>query len=191
MMKPQTLERLMHQKRLARVRAIEKLHRAALAEGGPDDPGYWALVHDLEQAAITTNLAQLAEIGVETPDPRTLDDAEVSRVLGDVVRGLGALDVFLLRTDHLDDRALYEVLHGRILREEVRDVPAGCGSREWIDLGGGGDRETWLAWYADDDERDMAAADGEVLPARRERRADRDRSLPRPDDVREIIGDVC
>lgn len=186
MLEPNEIRRLMHRKRKARARAIEKLHRAGMAEGGPDDPGYWSLVHDLEQAPVTTNLAQLAEIGVETPDPGTLHDAEIREVLDQVLRGLEMLEVYLLRTDHLDDRGLYELLRQRILREDVRDVPAGCGSREWIDVGGGGDRETWLAWYADDDDREEARLAGEIVPARRAPRADRDRTLPRPKDAPEV-----
>lgn len=180
MLAREEIDRLMERKRQARSAAIDSLHRSGVADGGPDDAGYWTLVHDLERAPLTTNLAQLSEIGVDLPDPRVIDDHAIADALDGVVRGLATIDVFLLRTDHLDDRDLYELLHGRILRERVREVPPGCGSREWIDLGGGGGRETWLAWYADDAERRKARDGGEPVPERRAWRADRDRTLPRP-----------
>lgn len=180
MLHPEKIHRLMERKRRDRAEAIESLHANGAAAGGPDDAGYWALVHDLEHAPLTTNLAQLAELGIDPPDPRIAADDEITAALEEMVNGLALLEVFLLRTNHLDDRGLYELLRGRILREPVREVPPGCGSREWIDVGGGGDRETWLAWYADEDERRQARDHGEVVPLQRTPRADRDAALPRP-----------
>ncbi len=176
------IRRLMREKRRRRAGAIRRLHQVGMGEGGPDDPGYWALVHDLEFAPLTTNLEQLREIGVEMPDPMVLGDVELTQTLEDVLRGLSMIDVFLLHTGHLDDRELYVLLRDRILREPVRDVPSGCGSREWIDVAGGSDRETFLAWYADEDEREEARDEGELVPERRPLRSDRDERLPRPKD---------
>jgi hypothetical protein len=140
------------------------------------------LVHDLEFAPLTTNLDQLREIGVDLPDPMVLDDTELASTLNGVIRGLAVIDVYLLHTGHLDDRELYTLLRDRILRESVRDVPAGCGSREWIDVAGGSDRETYLAWYADEDDREEARLDGEIVPDQRPLKSDRDKRLPRPKD---------
>ena len=182
MLERHAIRRLMRDKRRRRETAIRELHLAGVRHGGPNDPGYWALVHDLEFAPLTTNLAQLREIGVEMADPMVLDDAELASSLDGVIRGLAVIDVYLLHTGHLDDRELYTLLRERILRESVRDVPAGCGSREWIDVAGGSDRETFLAWYADDDDREEARLDGEILPDRRPLKSDRDARLPRPKD---------
>ncbi len=182
MLERRAIRRLMREKRRRRAGAIIAMHREGVREGGPDDRGYWALVHDLECAPLTTNLAQLREIGVEMPDPLVLDDRELTRALDEVIRGLAVIDVYLLRTDHLDDRGLYVLLRDRILRETIRDVPAGCGSREWIDVAGGSDRETFLAWYAEDFDREEARDEGEVVPERRPFKSDRDRTLPRPKD---------
>ena len=173
MLERHAIRRLMRDKRRRRETAIRELHLAGVRHGGPNDPGYWALVHDLEFAPLTTNLAQLREIGVEMADPMVLDDAELASSLDGVIRGLAVIDVYLLHTGHLDDRELYTLL---------RDVPAGCGSREWIDVAGGSDRETFLAWYADDDDREEARLDGEILPDRRPLKSDRDARLPRPKD---------
>lgn len=188
MLDEETIARLLERKRQARGRAIAELHRRGAEDGGPDDAGFWALVHDLEQAPITTNLEQLEEIGIELPDARIVADEELAHWLARTIKGLAILGVYLLRTGHLDDRALYELLKDRILREKVRDVPPDCGSREWIDLGGGGDRETWLAWYADDEERRAARAEGEIVPRRRGLASERDRWLPRPPTDRGLDG---
>ena len=61
------IERIMRRKRLARHAAIEELRVQARSRGESDEPGLWTLIHDLERASPTTNLAQLAEIGVEMP----------------------------------------------------------------------------------------------------------------------------
>ena len=182
MLERHVIRRLMQEKRRRREAAIRELHLAGMQHGGPNDPGYWALVHDLEFAPLTTNLAQLREIGVELPDPLVLDDADMAKTLEAVIRGLAVIDVYLLHTGHLDDRELYTLLRYRILRERVRDVPAGCGSREWIDVAGGSDRETFLAWYADDEDREEARLAGEIIPDRRPLKSDRDACLPRPRD---------
>ena len=59
MLNPKKIHRLMEGKRRERAAAIAALHSTGAAAGGPDDAGYWALVHDLERATLTTNLAQL------------------------------------------------------------------------------------------------------------------------------------
>lgn len=179
MLERHAIRRIMREKRRRRETAIRNLHQSGVREGGPDDAGYWALVHDLEFAPLTTNLDQLREIGVDLPDPMVLDDTELASTLNGVIRGLAVIDVFLLHTGHLDDRELYTLLRDRILRESVRDVPAGCGSREWIDVAGGSDRETYLAWYADEDDREEARLDGEIVPDQRPLKSDRDKRLPR------------
>ena len=114
---------VMRTKRAARRRGIESLRARALVRGATDDPGYWTLVHDLECAPITTNLAQLEEIGLVVPDERWLDDDEVSGSLATIIEGLALLEVFLRHTDHLDDRMLHRELRCRVLVEPVRDVP--------------------------------------------------------------------
>ena len=178
----ETIAAIMAAKRRRRWERILGLRREAerRAAGEPLDHGYWALVHDLEHARVTTNLAQLAEIGVASPEPLCLDDAEISTQLEETIEGLAMLGVYLQHTDHLDDRSLYETLHRRILREAVRDVPTGVGVREWLDLAGGCDSEIWLRFHASDAARDEAMRRGVAVPPKTELRADRDRLLPRP-----------
>ena len=174
------IESILEAKRTQRANSIERLRSAALKRGEDGDRGLWSLVYDLEQAPITTNLKQLEEIGLSTPDERMLEEEAIPQVVDDLVNGLALIDVFLIHTDHLDDRSLLRTLRNRVLREPVRDVPPGVGSREWIDLAGGDDRSAFLAVHADDVDRSKAAARGEILPDRIPRCADRDRFLPRP-----------
>ncbi len=178
----------MARKRRRRSRSIRRLRRDARRRGGdePIDRGYWALVHDLEHAPLTTNLEQLAEIGVEPPDLLCLDEPELRAWLAEIVEGLSIVDVYLRHTDHLDDRTLYSVLCRRVLREPVRDVPAGVGVREWLDLAAGSSPEIWYRYYATEAERLEGMVRGDVVPARGLRVADRDRLLPRPATTRSI-----
>ena len=174
------IEGLMHAKRRTRHAAIEALRSQARGRGESDELGLWTLIHDLERAPLTTNLAQLAEIGVEVPLESTLEDGEVSRSLTEVIDGLHRLDVYLRHTDHLDDRSLLRVLRDGVLDETVRDLPSGIGSFEWIDLTGGEDRSAFLAVHAGKGSRRAAAEEGAWLPGRLSPLADRDRDLPRP-----------
>ena len=176
-------ERIFARKRIARERAIDGLLASAHADGGIVDRGYWTLVHDLELAALTTNLEQLEEIGVEVPMPEALDDEELLQSLQEVIHGLAELEVYLLHSDHLDDRTLYRRLREDVLADRVRDLPPRIGCREWVDLSSGlGDPvETWLRYHASEEERSQASDRGEIVPSRSRKKADRDRSLPRPD----------
>ena len=175
--------RIFDRKRGSRERAIDRLQSAAIVGFGIEDRGYWTLVHDLELAALTTNLRQLEEIGIEVPMTDSLQDDELRRLLEEVIRGLAELEVYLLHTDHLDDRSLYRRLRDDVLTDQVRDLPPRIGCREWIDLSRGlGDPvETWLRYHASDEERSEASDRGEIVPSRSRKKADRDRLLPRPD----------
>ena len=174
------IERIMRRKRLARHVAIEELRVQALSRGESDEPGLWTLIHDLEGATLTTNLAQLAEIGVDMPVACALDDRELSLSLWEVIEGLSRLDVYLRHTNHLDDRSLHRVIRDSILLEPVRDLPSGIGCCEWIDLSGGEDRSAHLTVHANDDLRQAAIDRGRWVPRRLPPLADRDRDLPRP-----------
>lgn len=123
----------------ARERRIEAL-RIELGKGGaPVERMLAAIIHDVERAPRTTNRRQLAEIGIEVPRcVAELGGEEVSRTLWRVVYGLARLGIFLLGTDHLDDRALLALLAERILEDEVGDVPPTSDMSEFIDLGAGG-----------------------------------------------------
>ena len=174
------IEQIMIRKRRSRHTAIERLRAEARRRGESDEIGLWSLIHDLERAPLTTNLRQLSEIGIEMLVESTLDDEELSRSLAEVIEGLSRLDVHLRHTDHLDDRALHRALRDRVLCEPVRDLPAGIGCCEWIDMSGGEDRSAFLAVHASDESRRLAAERGQWVPDRVRPSADRDRALPLP-----------
>jgi len=176
----ETRRRIHERKRAIRARRIDELQAKARRSGGTDDRRFWCLSYDLHHAPWTTNLEQLREIGVDPWMPSALGADEVGPALREVVEGLAVLQVFLVRTDHLDDRACYRRLRLDVLLDRVRDVPPATGSREWIDLAGGIDRSAELAVHATDAERESLRASGVIVPPRMSRRADRDRWLPRP-----------
>jgi hypothetical protein len=83
----------------------------------------------------TTNLKQLQEVGITVPKPDSdLGDEEVTRNLWLVINGLAVLGVYFTGTNHLSDRQFYNLLVGRILLEQVSDIPPNADMSEFIDL---------------------------------------------------------
>ena len=156
-------------KRKAREDAITALATEGRERGSTCDRSFWAMVYDFERAPSTTNRRQLAQLGIVAPtaaEVDTLTDDEVADRLRGVVDGLARLGIYLLNTDHLDDRQLLGRLAADILDEEVREV-IGTDVQEWIDL----------AMQADIESETAA------------KRSDRDASLPRPANWRRDASD--
>jgi len=139
-----------------RQRRIDDLVARAKATGGCADRMFWTLHHDFELAPMTTNAEQLREVGLELPPEGALTERALSEHLWEVFETLADLGIYLVNTDHLDDRSLYKLLQERVLQEPVRDLPPSPGVHEFIDLASRGSEPT--------------------VPATR-----RDRYLPRPD----------
>lgn len=55
-------------------------------------------------------LTRLAKLGVEVPPPDQLDDKKLQTKLNEVIHGMATLGAYLLHTNHLSDRELYEFL---------------------------------------------------------------------------------
>ncbi len=130
---------------------------------------------------------RLTRSGAVIPSPETLNGGELSTKLWELIGRLAGMSIYLLHTDHLSDRELYERLWGDVLREETPDSfsdndSEGC----WIvDLVGAGSEEdllAWLTYYASDVERqefiDELAED--LFPEPERPPHDRDRHLPGP-----------
>ena len=125
-------DRANHRKRMiALMTASDKEQRGEL---------FHTLTYDFEIAAITTNLAQLEEIGyfptMKAWNAVTGEGAHwrQQEMLADLAVGLSQLGIYLVRTNGLDDAELWEKLVTKILVEEVRDFIHGGEVHEYIDL---------------------------------------------------------
>ncbi|MFM8872735.1 MAG: hypothetical protein ACKOJI_05170 [Phycisphaerales bacterium] len=156
--------------------------------GRVEDRFHWTLVYDLEMAPVTTGRALLLEHRIVPVPPQDLDSADALHdELWTVIEALAASGVFLLNTDHLDDRDLYGRLYYRILDEPTRALPPESEASEFIDClhpldiesGGLGRRLADRIAAGEHQPPSMRAA-GVRGPAYRRAPAERDRWLPRP-----------
>jgi hypothetical protein len=67
-------------------------------------------VLEYERAEPITLFRLLENAGVQIPPPTDLDDVALSTKLTEIIEKLGTLGSYLLHTNHLGDRALYEYL---------------------------------------------------------------------------------
>ncbi|MFM7134903.1 MAG: hypothetical protein ACKO0W_11360 [Planctomycetota bacterium] len=181
------IEAILSRRREARTRAIDAIEAEWKAKGRHEDRTYLSLVHDFERATMTTNRAQLEEIGVRVPAPGAigLPDDEIRRVLWSIIYGLERLHVYLLSTDHLDDRRLLERLVNGVLQDEIRDLPPSDGVSEFIDFGLDGEHPDGLVGPfepQDEDEAEFDPQRGPRVPGSSQARPNgrRDHLLPHP-----------
>ena len=123
-------------KRAEREQRIDRLVDSARRRGEDEDRIFWSIVHDLEEVPLTTNRAQLLEIGARVPSREAvgrLAPEAVHVMLWRLIEDLGRIHVYLCHTDHLDDRTLLHFLLARIIEEPVPDLPLSVGYRDWID----------------------------------------------------------
>jgi len=161
----------------------------ALAIGGSDElppelrNRFLRDVLAFEEGPTTTLTAELELIGIQLPAPGTLSDEALTAKLWEVIHGLSRLRVFLYRTDHLDDRALYEQLYGRVLPDEMDPLGSDDSSAWHVDLlGTWGPEETGLhlKYYADAEARRhwLEEFPDDDIPPHEDPPYDRDRLLP-------------
>jgi hypothetical protein len=96
---------------------------------------------------------------------------------------MASLGAYLIHTDHLSDRALYEYLYHDGLREEAVLFPENPSYAYMIDLTGSGsdeDNHVYLRYYADEKYRRDWANDwpDDTVPEHEDPPFDRDRYLP-------------
>jgi hypothetical protein len=102
---------------------------------------------------------------VLTPPDRLSDD-QLHDKLHATIERLASRQIYLELTDHLSDRQLYCLIARDILpsHEKMLDLPTNY--LNWRCLDADMDTETWLAYYASDEERDNWASEtNEPLPA--------------------------
>jgi hypothetical protein len=176
--------------RIAKLRAeLEKLGGTTLdrLESMPADIEEEFLRHVLEYetAEPVSLLTWLANAGIEVPAPDQLDDKTLSVKLQEVIYGMAYVGAYLLHTNHLSDRELYEFLSD-CLTEEVVLFPENPDYAYIIDMVGGvesgsdEDIQTYLKYYADDIARVKWGHvwPGDKIPKHEDPPFDRDRFLP-------------
>ncbi len=101
------------------------------------------------------------------PSPERLGDAELSELLRDVAAKLFEQNIVLDFTNHLTDRQLYTIIYRDILPTYEKKLHRRESYLHWDCASTEGDPDTWLRYYASDDEREMWAEEtGEQLPPR-------------------------
>ena len=165
---------------------LEKLGgNTSTLESMPADMEEEFLRHVLEyETAEQISLLRLLEnSGLEVPPPESLDDDALKIKLKDIIDRMASVGSYLLHTNHLSDRDLYEYLYHEALREETVLFPENPSYAYMIDLTGSGsedDNQTYLKYYADEVYRRRWAHDwpDDRMPEHEEPPFDRDRFLP-------------
>jgi hypothetical protein len=175
------------EERIAKLRAeLEKLGGSTTTlDSMPADMEEEFLRHVLEYetAAPISLMSLLANAGLEVLAPEQLDKDTLRGKLKEIIERMASLGAYLLHTDHLSDRELYEYLYHDALREEVVLFPENPSYAYMIDLTGSGgdeDNQTYLKYYADEEHRRQWAHDwpDDPLPDHEDPPFDRDRFLP-------------
>jgi len=176
------------QERIAKLRAeLEKLGgNTTSLESMPADMEEEFLRHvlDYETAQPISLLRLLENAGFEVPAPESLDKDTVKIKLKELIERLASLGTYLLHTDHLSDRELYDYLYHDGLREEAVLFPENPSYAYMIDLTGSGseeDNQVYLKYYADQDHRRQWVHDwpDDNLPDHEDPPFDRDGFLPK------------
>lgn len=165
---------------------LEKLGGSTMSlESMPADMEEEFLRHVLEyETAEPISLFRLLEnSGLEIPAPDKLDEKTLTTKLKEIIERMASLGAYLLHTNHLTDRGLYDYLYNDGLREEAVLFPENPSYAYMIDLTGSGsdeDNQIYLRYYADEEHRRQWALDwpDDPVPEHEESPLDRDRFLP-------------
>jgi len=175
------------EQRIAKLREeIKKLGGNTMSlEEMPADLEEEFLRHVLEyEMAEPISLFRLLEnSGQELPPPDDLNDENITTKVSEIISAMASLGAYLLHTNHLSDRALYEYLYNDGLREEAVLFPENPSYAYMIDLTGSGgeeDNQIYLKYYADEEHRKQWSRDwpDDIVPEHEEPPFDRDRFLP-------------
>lgn len=175
------------EERINKLRAeLEKLGGStSTLESMPADMEEEFLRHVLEYetAEQVSPLRLLENSGLEVPPPESLDDDALKIKLKEIIDRMASVGSYLLHTNHLSDRDLYEYLYHEALREETVLFPENPSYAYMIDLTGSGsedDNQAYLKYYADEEYRRQWADDwpDDRIPEHEDPPFDRDRFLP-------------
>jgi len=175
------------EKRIAKLREeLEKLggSAGAISEVPPDiEEEFLRHVLEYETAQPISLFSLLENAGLELPPASDLSDPDLRGKLMEIIERMSSLGAYLLHTNHLSDRELYEHLYNDSLREEAVLFPENPSYAYMIDLTGSGsdeDNQVYLKYYADEEHRTQWANDwpDDPMPQHEDPPFDRDLHLP-------------
>src|SRR5260370_14922431 len=173
------------EERIANLREeLQKLGGSTMSlESMPADIEEESLRHVLEyETAQPISLFRLLEnSGLEIPAPDKLDEKILTTGLKEIIERMASLGAYLLHTNHLTDRGLYDYLYNDGLREEAVLFPENPTYAYMIDLSGSGsdeDNQVYLKYYADEEQPRQRAHDwpDDPMPDHEDPPFDRDRN---------------
>ena len=188
----ESIERVL---RIAQLRAeVESVAGTPIvSEGGVSgtletQEAFWSHIHAFETAPyqpLRSALLKRRGLSPVSPDQLSTND-DLHEALWLLLDTLGSMRVYFHYTDHLSDRALYELLLNKVLPEETQIMPE---DSEWNCRYDMADYPTadasesnmvYLKYYADDIERDYWRDEfpEDSMPQKAELPYDRDRKLP-------------
>ena len=101
------------------------------------------------------------------PRPESLDDANLHKIVWDVVQKLYQKRIVLDFTDHLNDHELYCLIFRDILPAREKKIDWPNNYLHWDCTGANCDPEVWLRYYATEEDReDWAETYNQPLPPR-------------------------
>lgn len=124
-------------------------------------------------------ISQWFEPELSLPQPETLSNRDLSKMLWDTLERLAEQNIYLQYADHLSDRELFCVLVRDILTATEKKLDIPNNPIVWRLVDNESDPDTWLAYYATDEQRYLWQLEhGQAPPASKPLKYPR--QMPRP-----------
>ena len=118
----------------------------------PVENAYLASMLAWERAPVLP-IAEWFDPPLRLPNPDAITEGELHTLLWDTIRRLFDKRIVLDFTDHLTDRELYQLIARDILTSQEKKIDNPNNSLHWDCADTAGDPQTWLRYYATDEER--------------------------------------
>jgi hypothetical protein len=143
-----------------------------------------AKLRDAEPENWIAPAQHLAEKKIPLLPPAEITDETLTPILWELLHNLSLQGFYILHSDHLSDRELYQELWDRGLRDPAclpGRNPRGGWFHDFLGSWGEEDMRLWLRYYATDDERakHLRESPGSTLPPKGKPCANRDWRLPK------------